>query len=199
MISSKANNELSEEGLLDAGYEKASSSTAAMLSVASSMEDGLQAIPNEHLLKRGISAKRNDLLEAYEDLSENSTPDSIRSWLESAEIFAARSYAINAPDDNQTRSRSLAVSDLTFVRRDWMWPWEQPEKKARSKKKPASSVGRNTFVAMGALGAAGVAMVLAMAEDEETFIEDTEGDDPDLEIETESPFSTAIEIYGDGE
>jgi len=197
MISSKANNELSEEGLLDAGYEKASSSTAAMLSVASSMEDGLQAIPNEHLLKRGISAKRNDLLEAYEDLSENSTPDSIRSWLESAEIFAARSYAINAPDDNQTRSRSLAVSDLTFVRRDWMWPWEQPEKKARSKKKPASSVGRNTFVAMGALGAAGVAMVLAMAEDKETSTEDTDGDDPDLETEPSS--STAIEIYGDGE
>lgn len=196
MRENKANNELSEEGLLDAGYEKASSSTAAMLAVAFSMKDGLQAIPNEHLLKRGISAKRNDLLEAYEDLSESSTPDSIRSWLESAEIFIARSYAINAPDDNQARSRSLAVSDLTFVSRDWMWPWEQPERKARSKKKPSSKVGRNTFVAMGALGAAGVAMVLAMAEDDETSTE-TDGDDPGPETEPSS--SNAIEIYGDGQ
>lgn len=152
---------------------------------SSDLRDALSRLPGHLVLKSGLSARRNKLVEGWDKLESpgldgdvsDSAVNALRKWIHEAEISIAHIVQIG----NQEKSRSIghefaatdevahqfetvsSIEDVDFVSEEWSFPWEEKWKTKRAK-----SFDKDKLFKYGAFGALGlIAVVAYMDEDSE--------------------------------
>lgn len=149
---------------------------------SSDLRDALSNLPGHLVLKSGLSARRNKLLESWDQLE---TPNldgefsdeavaALRKWIHESEISIAHIVQIGKQESQSAFGRAFAgtddviqfeivdsIDEIDFVSDEWSFPWVEKRVSKRAK-----SFDKEKLFKYGAIGALGLIAVVAYMDEE---------------------------------
>ena len=149
---------------------------------SSDLRDALSKLPGHLVLKSGLSARRNKLVEGWDQLESPSLDGefsdaavaALRKWIHEAEISIAHIVQIGQQEKQHSFGRAFAatpdvaqfeivesISEVDFVSDEWSFPWVEKRLAKRAK-----SFDKEKLFKYGALGALGLIAVVAYMDED---------------------------------
>ncbi len=146
------------------------------------LRDILSKLPGQLVLKSGLSARRNKLVEGWDQLESpgldgivsNESAIALKRWIHEAEIFIAHIIQIGKQDKQQAFGRAFAgtddviqfetvesIGEVNFVSDEWSFPWAVKRQSNRAK-----SFDKEKLFKYGTLGALGLIAVVTYMDEE---------------------------------
>jgi hypothetical protein len=153
---------------------------------SSNLRDILSRLPGHLVLQSGLSAKRKELVDKWDQLESPGLDgyvsagamSQLQKWIHDAEISIAyvihlgkeerdsgldRAFAGNVDDDPEFELVD-SIDELDFVSDKWCWPWDS---KRAKKKISKSGLDKKNLLKYGAFAGLGILAIAAYMEDEE--------------------------------
>jgi len=150
---------------------------SALFERSSKLRDVLDRLPGKLVLKSGMAANRNGLIDSWDKLEspglDGSLPDGalegIGKWIHKAEVCITYVVQIGRKEQRESFGRSFSstnyepefevvssIAEVDFVSNEWCWPWSS-RALAREKKPKMSKDKMLKYGVLGALGLVAVA------------------------------------------